>query len=91
MDRYVGFVVLDLGSWIAVLAVLDCGSWIPNLWVVLYGAGLQVAIADGVIWCWVQRWGDKDERCEIEERELDKIFFFLQYLLQCNSMFRIAL
>ena len=37
----------------AVLAVLDCGSWITNSWVVLCGAGLRVAVADGVIWCWV--------------------------------------
>ena len=43
-DRRVGF---------AVLAVLDCGSWIANSWVVLCGAGLWVAVVDGVIWCWV--------------------------------------
>ena len=60
MDRCVGF---------AVLAVLDCGSWIANSWVVLCGAGLWVAVVDGVIWCWVRRWRDKDERREIEERE----------------------
>ena len=33
--------------------MLDCGSWIANLWVVLCGAGLWVAVVDGVIWCWV--------------------------------------
>ena len=75
----------------SIAPVVDCGSWIANSWAMLYGVRLRVAVADGVIWCWVQRWRDKDERCEIEERELDKIFFFLQYLLQCNSMFRIAL
>ena len=34
-------------------SVLDCGSWIANSWVVLCGAGLWVAVVDGVIWCWV--------------------------------------
>ena len=48
--RRVGFVVLDRGSWIA------------NSWAVLYGAGLWVAVADGVIWCWVTgaRFGDEE-------------------------------
>ena len=43
-------------------AVLDHGLWIANSWVVLCGAGLRVAVADGVIWCWVRRWRDRDER-----------------------------
>ena len=48
MYRRVGFAVLDRGSWIA---VLDRGSWITNSWAMLCGAGLRVAVADGMIWC----------------------------------------
>ena len=44
--RRVGFAMLDHGSWIT-------NSWVANLWAMLCGAGLRVAVADGVIWCWV--------------------------------------
>ena len=57
--------------------------------------------------CWVRRWRDRDERQGREMRDRGErvrderqnrgervrlnIIIFLQYLLQCNSMFRIAL
>ena len=51
----VGFAVLNRGSWIA-------NSWVMNSWAVLCGAGLRVAVANGVIWCWVAgaRFGDEE-------------------------------
>ena len=52
------------------------GSGFGDGVVVLCGAGLRVAVADGVIWCWVrqwrlerQRWGSAMEIGETEMRD----------------------
>ena len=50
-------------------AVLDHGLWIANSWVVLCGAGLRVAVADGVIWCWVAGAGFSDGETEMRDRD----------------------
>ena len=58
----VGFSMLNRGSWIA-------NSWVTNSWAVLCGAGLRVAVADGVIWCWVVGAGFSDEETGMRDKD----------------------
>ena len=61
MDCRVGFAVLDHGLWIT-------NSWVANLWAVLCGAGLRVAVTDGVIWCWVAGAGFNEGETKMRDR-----------------------
>ena len=65
--RRVGFAVLNRGSWIANSWIAN--SWVANSWAVLCVAGLRVAVADGVIWCWVAATGFGDEETRMRDRD----------------------
>ena len=58
----VGFAMLNRGSWIA-------NSWVANSWAMLCGVGLRVAVANGVIWCWVAAAGFGDGETEMRDRD----------------------
>ena len=91
------FVVLGYGWLFQFLGWLHMvlGGYFAMVWVAVsvfglawYGAG-WVAVSP---WCWFLGSAMERQKWETEERESDKIYiYFLQYLLQCNSMFRIAL
>ena len=76
MDRWLCSVVVD--RWLC---------WVANSW---YGLRVTGELGCGRLFQFLDLAMER-QRQEIEERESDKFFFFLQYLLQCNSMFRIAL
>ena len=58
----IGFAVLNRGSWIA-------NSWVANSWAMLCGVGLRVAVANGVIWCWVAATGFGNEETRMRDRD----------------------
>ena len=50
-------------------AMLNRGSWIANSWAMLCGVGLRVAVANGVIWCWVAATGFGNEETRMRDRD----------------------
>ena len=54
--------MLNRGSWIT-------NSWVTNFWAVLCGVGLRVAVADGVVWCWVVSAGFSDEETGMRDKD----------------------